>query len=67
MSMNVFFNLTTVTRMLNVSTQMVHLYAIAVTDIQGMVSLVKVDRLEIFNLSRLCLSRHFFYCKKLYF
>jgi hypothetical protein len=44
--MNAFFNLTTVTIMLNVITQMAHLHVFAMRDIQGMVLAVKVSGIE---------------------
>jgi hypothetical protein len=43
MLMNAFLNLTTVTVMLNVITQMAHLYVFAMKDIPGMVLSVKVS------------------------
>ncbi len=43
MSMNAFFSLTTVSIMLTATTQLVHLYAIAMMDIPEMVLLVKVS------------------------
>jgi hypothetical protein len=45
MLMNVLLVLTTVTIMLHVIIQMVHLNVVAMTDIQGMVQAVKVSGL----------------------